>query len=174
MLITGATFSALNWTADNVVAFVVSFLGSVAMWVIYFNIGAERGSRVIASSENSGRMARSAYTYVHLPIVAGIIVSAVADELVLHHPGGDVETSTAFTILGGPALYLAGNALFKRFSAPYVPLSHLIGLMLLALLIPFVPLATPLAFSLAATAILVVVAVWEWQSLGRTARIAET
>ena len=57
------------------------------MWVIYFNIGAERASRLIASSDDPGRLARNGYTYLHILIVAGIIVAAVGDDLALHHPG---------------------------------------------------------------------------------------
>jgi low temperature requirement protein LtrA len=170
ILITGATFANLPWTATTVAAFVVAFIGSVALWVVYFNIGAERSSQQIAASDDPGRFARSGYTYMHLPIVAGIIVAAVADELVLHHPSGHdghTDTATATAIIGGPALYLFGNALFKRLSAPYLPLSHLIGLALLALLMPVAEVATPLVLSAGATVVLIVVAVWEWQSVGR-------
>ena len=49
ILVTGATFAGLTWTAEHVGAFLVAFIGSVAMWVVYFNIGAERGSRQIAA-----------------------------------------------------------------------------------------------------------------------------
>ena len=107
---------------------------------------------------------------MHILIVAGIIVVAVGDELVLHHPGGhDGHTGigTAAAIIGGPALYLIGNALFKRLSAPNMPLSHLVGLGLLALLAPAALITTPLVLSAGATAILIVVAAWEWLSLGR-------
>jgi low temperature requirement protein LtrA len=167
ILVTGATFAKLAWTAETAAAFAVAFTGSVAMWWVYFNIGAERGSRLIAGSDDPGRLARIAYTYLHIPIVAGVIVAAVADELVLAHPGGHVEARAAAAILGGPALYLVGNALFKRTSSPYVPLSHLVGLGLLAMLIPVCGLLTPLALSAGATAVLIVVAIWEWLSLGR-------
>ena len=165
ILVTGATFAGLPWTAENIGAFLVGFAGSVAMWVIYFNIGAERGSQHIASSSDPGRLARNGYTYLHLLIVAGIIVAAVGDELVLHHPGGHTETKTAIVLLGGPALYLLGNMLFKWLSAPYAPLSHLVGLGLLALLILAVPIVTPLLLSAATTAILILVATWESISL---------
>jgi low temperature requirement protein LtrA len=40
----------------------------------------------------------------------------MADELVLAHPGGHIEAKTALAVLGGPTLYLLGNALFKRTS----------------------------------------------------------
>ena len=169
ILITGATFAGLSWNAENAAAFLVAFAGSVAMWAVYFNIGAERASRQIASSDDPGRLARSGYTYFHMPIVAGIIVSAVADELVLHHPGGHTDVATAAAILAGPALYLAGNSLFKRFSAPYFPLSHTVGLALLAVLAPTAIIATPLQLSVGVTLVLIVVVTWEWRSLGRRA-----
>jgi low temperature requirement protein LtrA len=46
-------------------------------------------------------------------MVAGIIVPAIADELTIAHPGGDITAGTAAVILGGPALYLAGTAVFR-------------------------------------------------------------
>jgi low temperature requirement protein LtrA len=167
VLITGATFADLAWTPDVVAAFVVSFAGSVALWTVYFNIGAERASKQIASSADPGRLARSGYTYIHIIIVAGIIVTAVGDELVLHHPLGYTDIKTASVVLGGPALYLAGNSLFKHLSAPYFPLSHSVGLGLLALLIAAVPFVSPLVLSAGSTFVLIVVAVWEWLSLRR-------
>jgi len=101
----------------------------------------------------------------HILIVAGIIVAAVGDELVLHHPGGHTELKTAIVLIGGPAIYLLGNGWFKWLSAPYFPLSHLVGLAMLALLIPAVSIASPLILSSATTAVLIVVAVWESISL---------
>src|SRR6185295_2755947 len=59
VLITGATFAELTWNAGTVAAFMVSFVGSVAMWAVYFNIGAERGRRQIATSGDAGRLARN-------------------------------------------------------------------------------------------------------------------
>jgi low temperature requirement protein LtrA len=165
VLVTGATFAGLAWTAEHIGAFLVAFTGSVAMWVIYFNIGAERASRQIASSKDPGRLARNGYTYLHILLVAGIIVAAVGDDLAQHHPNGHNDAGTAAVLIGGPALYLIGNLLFKRLSAPHLPLSHLVGLGLLALLIPAVPVTTPLLLSSATTAVLIVVAAWESISL---------
>jgi low temperature requirement protein LtrA len=164
ILITGANFANLVWTPATVAAFVIAFAGSVAMWAVYFNIGAERSSRLIANSDDPGRIARNGYTYIHIVIVAGIIVVAVGDELVLHHPLGHTEWKSGLIILGGPALYLVGNLCFKRLSAPYFPLSHLVGLGLLALAAFAVPALSPLALAAVTTFILIVVAVWEWWS----------
>jgi low temperature requirement protein LtrA len=169
ILITGQTFAGLAWNAQTIGAFAVAFVGSVTMWVIYFNIGAERGSRLAAASDDPGRIGRNGYTYIHILIVAGIIVAAVGDELVLHHPGGHTEWKAAAVLLGGPALFVLGNSLFKKLSAPYLPLSHTIGLGLLALLLPAAPVATPLMLSAGATAVLIVIAMWEWLSLRQRA-----
>jgi len=176
ILVTGATAASLPATTPAVCAFVVAFLGSVAMWWIYFNIGAERGSREITGSADPGRYARAVYTYFHIPIVAGIVVSAVADEITIAHPGGHMDLPVAIALLGGPALYLAGNLFFKRASARNYPLSHLVGLGLLAVIAPFALSFTPLALGAATTAVLITVAVWETRSFARgaaPARIAE-
>lgn len=170
LLITGATFADLPWNSDAVGGFLVAFLGTVAMWWIYFDTGAERGLQRIAHSADPGRVARSAYTYLHMLIVGGIVVSAVADELILVHPG-HAENAGIAAILGGPALYLLGNASFKWVTNDRrgPPLSHLIGLLLLFALTPFavVHLFSALALGATTTAILLVVAVWETISLHR-------
>jgi low temperature requirement protein LtrA len=166
ILVTGATFAKLPWTPITVAAFATAFVGSAAMWWIYFNIGAERGSQRISQSSDPGRLARLAYTYMHLPLVAGIIVAAVGDELLLAHPTGHMDFKTSATTLGGPVLYLIGNLMFKRATAERPALSHLVGLILLGSLAPLAPLLQPLTFAAAANAVLVLVAVWETRSLG--------
>ena len=166
ILVTGAKFGNLPWTATTVAAFVVAFVGSVTMWWLYFNIAAERASRRIADAGDPGRIARLAYTYVHLLLVAGIILVAVGDELVLAHPTGHTDLKTAAILLSGPALYLLGNFLFKQATTKgRTALSHLIGLLLLAAVAPLSLVVQPLAFSAATTAVLVLVAVWETLSL---------
>jgi low temperature requirement protein LtrA len=165
ILVTGATFADLQLTPANVAAFVVAFIGSVAMWWIYFNIGAERGTHHIAHAADPGRLARIAYTYLHLFPVAGIILGAVGDEMVLAHPVGHAEPAVTVAVLGGPALYLLGLLLFKRVIFGRLPLSHLIGLALLAAGVPLSPHLAPLALALFAAVTLVIVAAWENWSL---------
>ncbi|MBN8938814.1 MAG: low temperature requirement protein A [Rhizobiales bacterium] len=168
LIITGSTFEKSAVTVTTVAALVSAFVGTAAMWWVYFAIGAERGTHHIAHAADPGRVARVGYTYLHIVIVAGVIVAAVADELVLAHPGGHVELPALLAIVGAPALFLAGNGWFKWLSAPYFPLSHLVGLALLALIgateFQF-HLFTPLALSLVTTGVLVLAAIWEWLSL---------
>jgi low temperature requirement protein LtrA len=168
LLVSGATFAKAPWSAVSVAAFVVAFVGTVAMWWLYFDKGEHAGVHRITSAADPGRHARVAYTYLHLPIVAGIIVCAVADELVLAHPDHATDAGLA-AMIGGPALYLLGVGAFKWVSSdrPRPPLSHLIGLALLAALaVPaFMHLLSALAVGAWACAALVAVAVWEHLSL---------
>jgi low temperature requirement protein LtrA len=170
ILVMGSTFGRMAITPATVAAFVVAFVGSVAMWWIYFNIGAEKARVSIAKASDPGRLGRLAYTYFHIPIVAGIIVGAVADEAVLAHPGGATAWPVACVVLGGPALYLAGNILFKQAIWGRMPLSHLGGLALLMVLIPAAFHLPPLALGAAATLVLVIVAAWETVSLAAQIR----
>ena len=165
LVVTGATFADLAWDRFSAEAFVAAFMGCIAMWAVYFNIGAERASQHIANAADPGRLGRSGYTYLHLLIVAGIIVSAVADGIALTHPHGRAELSDVLVIVGGPALYLLGTALFKRLTAPNVPLSHLVGLGLLLALGIAGGLLARLHLATATTAVLMLVAIWEWTSL---------
>jgi low temperature requirement protein LtrA len=175
ILVTGATFAESSWNATTIAAFLASFLGSIAMWWVYFDTSAERASHRISHSSDPGRIARLAYTYLHLLIIAGVIVCAVADEIVLLHPG-HAESMGIATILAGPALYLLGNALFKWASNDrrLPPLSHLAGLLVLAVLAPFAFAHhfSALGLGIATTSVMILVAGWESLALRRPPRPA--
>jgi low temperature requirement protein LtrA len=165
IVVTGATFAELTWTTENVLAFASAFVGTLAMWWIYFHRGAEAGSEQISRSSEPGRLARLAYTYLHMPIVAGIIVTAVADELVLKHPGGYSDLKTVLSAIGGPLLFLIGTILFKHSFRGFLQLSHGVGIIVLCALAWFAHELSPLWLSILTSAIMVVVAVWESISL---------
>jgi low temperature requirement protein LtrA len=166
IVVDGATFAELSWTTENVAAFLSALVGSIAMWWIYFDKGAEAGSELISKSAESGRVARLAYTYLHMPIVGGIILTAVADELVLKHPSGHSDIRTVVSAIGGPLLFLVGTILFKLAIRGFLQLSHGVGIIALALLAWFASELSPLMLSILTTAIMIVVAVWESVSLG--------
>jgi low temperature requirement protein LtrA len=161
ILVTGTTFGQIEASTATVFAFVVAFLGSVALWWIYFARSAEAASEVISSSEDPGRLGRSAYTYFHLPMVAGIIAVAAADELTVAHPGDRGTAASVALTLGGTALFVAGQAFFKWAVFGVLPWSRAVAIAALAALIP-VGFAIPtLALSGAAGLIVVVLAVWD-------------
>ena len=172
ILVTGATFGDLSWSAVRVAAFVVAFVGTVTLWWIYFYRSAEGGREVIASTSDPGRLGRSAYTYFHLPMVAGVIVTAVADELTIAHPDGHPRAATTVVILGGPALYLAGHALYKRALSGRIYVSRLVAIVALGALVPLGIVVAPLVLAVTATLVLVAVACWDTWVSWSTARLA--
>jgi low temperature requirement protein LtrA len=158
IVVTGATLADLNWTTDVLAAFLSAFIGALAMWWIYFHRGAEAGSELISNSSEPGRLARLAYTYLHLPIVAGIILAAVANELVLQHPGGHSDLRTVLSAIGGPLLFLIGTILFKHTIRGWLQLSHGAGIIALCVLGWFAGALSPLMLSIVTTAFMIVVA----------------
>jgi low temperature requirement protein LtrA len=165
IVVTGATFADLAWTTETVSAFASAFVGALAMWWIYFHRGAEAGSELISRSSEPGRLARLAYTYLHMPIVAGIILAAVANELVLTHPADHSDLKTVLSAIGGPLLFLVGTILFKHTIRGWLQLSHGAGIIALAILAWFAGDVSPLMLSILTTAIMIVVATWESISL---------
>jgi low temperature requirement protein LtrA len=170
IVVIGATFAELDWSSATALAFLASLVGSIAMWWIYFHKGAEAGSERISRSTEPGRMARLAYTYLHMPIVAGIIVTAVADELVLSHPDGHSDLKIVLSAIVGPLLFLIGTILFKLTVRGWLQLSHIVGIAALAVLAWFAGELSPLWLSILTTAILLIVAVWETVSLSGAAQ----
>lgn len=173
VVVNGATFAELDWTAQNILGFVAALVGAIAMWWVYFHKGAEAGSERISKSAESGRLARLAYTYLHMPIVAGIILTAVSDELVLKHPTGHSDVRTIVSTIGGPLVFLVGTILFKHAIRGFLQLSHRIGIILLLALSWFAADLSPLWLSVATSTIMIVVAVWESVSLGSKPEQAE-
>jgi low temperature requirement protein LtrA len=175
MLITGATLSKLDHDWTTSLAFISAFVASAAMWWLYFDVGAKRGSAHIENADDPGSVALNAYTYLHMPIVAGIIVAAVSDAMVLSKPLEPASWPYAAVTLGGPALYVFGTALFKRTTSKmnWLPVSHMVGLGLLMAASAAVPFVTSLALSLIATATLIVIALWEREALRRYPELAE-
>lgn len=167
ILITGATLSEMeSWSLPVLIASLVAFLGSLAMWWVYFDTSSKAGSHAISQAENPGQLG-AYFHYVHVALVGAIIVCAVANELVIAHPDGRIQHATAAVLLLGPALYLFANALYKRLVYHRFPLSHLVGLLALAVLAPIAYFTDLLMVNGLTTLIMVVVAAWESISRGR-------
>jgi low temperature requirement protein LtrA len=161
VLVTGATFAEHPWTSANVAAFATAFAGSVAMWWVYFATTADAATEEFEHATLTGELARAGYTYAHIPIVAGIILSAVGDEVLLAHPTGHTDPAHAAAILGGPALFLAGSLLFNRVMSGAYPRSHVAGLALLGAGAATTPWVSPLALAVAGVAVLAGIGAWE-------------
>jgi low temperature requirement protein LtrA len=113
IVITGLTTSELELDAARVVSVAVAFLGTSAMWWLYFTYVARVAERHLELAEDRISLARDAYTYLHVVMAAGIIVAAVGDELVIAHPTDVLPAAEVAAVVGGPALYLFSQALFR-------------------------------------------------------------
>jgi low temperature requirement protein LtrA len=142
------------------------------MWWIYFHYGQGEAAEKAQATSKPEAVAHNLFTYGHLPIVAGIILTAVGEEFALSHASEDASFEHASAILGGPALFLAGNVWVKLAAASRLPISHLAGLVLLAATAAAVPFATNAFIAISATASLIVAALWEYVALQRRSPVA--
>ena len=165
ILVTGRTLAEMEVTPLVFVLALSSFGSTVTMWWIYFRFGQERAAAQIESDESPGEVARTIFTYAHIPVVAGIILCAVADEFVLAHPYGAIDVKTASAIIGGPIVFLAGNIWIKSSVAPRLSVSHLGGIGLYILAAPLAFVVEPHVLLIISFVILVIVAVWEYLTL---------
>jgi len=161
IVVTGATAAAAGLTSTVVLCLIVAFVETAALWWLYFGPTAENARLTISDSDDPGRLARDAYTYFHLPIVAGIIATAVANHLLIaepHHAPGGVG---AAMILGGPAVYLLGESLFCWRMTGVMNGKRLAVAALLVLLVPLGGEMSALLLSLIVVSLLPALAVWE-------------
>lgn len=136
IVVIGALLRLDGPTWRDIGAFVAAFAGAVALWWIYFDRAAEDSAREIAESDDPGRLARSAFHWIHPVIVGGIIVTAAADEKVLDEPAVNTASGTAWLLLGGTALFLFGHALFKLVVWRVVSWPRVLGVVALVALLP--------------------------------------
>ena len=112
IVLIGATTSESDLTSATILAFVMAFLASAAIWWLYFTSVARVGEHYLAVSEDRTTLARDAYTYLHVVFAAGIIMTAVGDELVIAHPTEVLPLQEATAVAAGPAIYLVALTLF--------------------------------------------------------------
>jgi low temperature requirement protein LtrA len=145
-----------SWGPAVLMACAIAFVGSIASWWIYFGTSSEDGSNAIRSSSDPGRIG-AYFHYVHIILVAGIIVMAAANNLVVSAPDAKVSIAVAVIFLSGPALYLLGSGIYKRIVYVSWSSAHGSGLVALATLGLFAQFCDRLM--LGAGAILILLAV---------------
>jgi low temperature requirement protein LtrA len=103
-------------TAGIAAAAVLGVALAAALWWIYFDVVAlVSARRLVRTPEGQERneLARDSYSYLHFPMVAGIVMVAVALKKTLAHVGDPLEVVPAFALLGGVAFYLMGHVAFR-------------------------------------------------------------
>ena len=87
---------------------VLGLLVATSFWLAYFDFFAIRGERVLLDAQGPERIAfaRDLYTYLHFPMIVGIVLFAFAMKTIVAHVGDELDSVTAFALCGGSALYL--------------------------------------------------------------------
>jgi low temperature requirement protein LtrA len=167
IVVTGATAADAGLTSTVVICLAIAFVETAALWWLYFGATAEHSRAVMSTCEDPGRLARDAYTYLHLPIVAGIIATAVGDDLLIAEPHHPLHGVGLAMVLGGPALYLLGEHLFRRRMTGTANTERLAVAAVLVLLAPVGGHVSALMLSAIVAALLSALALWELRAPGR-------
>jgi low temperature requirement protein LtrA len=112
---TGAGAPSRALDARTLAAVVLSLLLVAAIWWSYFDRDDERARHALvsASPQARSRMALLGYWYAHLAMIAGIVLIATGVKHVVASPVGPIQEA-AWLLAGGMALYLCGDAWFRR------------------------------------------------------------
>jgi low temperature requirement protein LtrA len=112
---------------------------TAAMWWIYFDIVAIVSARRLTEAEPGrvqNEMARDSYSYLHLLMVAGIVLAALGLKTTIGHFGDHLHTVPAFALLGGVAIYLLGLVAFRYRHVHTVNRQRLLLAIVLLILVP--------------------------------------
>jgi len=109
-----------------------------ALWWLYFDVAAilARTRLTQASGVAQANLAREGYSYLHLPLVAGIVLFAFGLKTTLGHAGQELATVPAVGLCGGAALYLLGHVAFLFRTTGRLWRRRTIGAIVLLALIP--------------------------------------
>jgi len=161
ILMTGMSLSEVEvWSMPIVLAALISFVSSLAMWWIYFDTSSEAGSEKISHVKNPGKLGLT-YHAIHVVLVGALIMSAVGDELVVDHPLGHVTLQAVFVIIVGPIIYLAANMVYKWFTCRIIAKSHIVGILILVLIIPFYSHLNLLVINALSVLVFVLISIYE-------------
>lgn len=164
LLATGGTLAEVeHWDGPTLAALGATFLGTLAMWWLYFGTSAKDATVRITGSDDPGRIG-AYFHYIHAVLVIGIIVGAVGNDLAMEDPQGQADPSQLLVIALGPIIYLLGSSVYKRIVYGRIPRSHVIGVAVLALAANPGLSVSVLTHGWIAAIVLIVVGLWEQQT----------
>ena len=131
--------SEIDLTAAVTTAAVLGIALASALWWIYFDVVAlvtARRLTLAAEGRQRNMLARDSYSYLHFPMVAGIVLGALGLEATLAHVGEALDGEHAFALLGGVAVYLLAHVVLRLRNAHTINVQRLVLAMALFALIP--------------------------------------
>ena len=99
--------------ADLVAAVTLGLVATIGLWWTYFDRFAATAEARLREHDDPVLAAADGYSYLHLVIVAGIIVFAVGMKVTIHDLGEPLDDPGRLALCGGIALYLLGNVAFR-------------------------------------------------------------
>jgi low temperature requirement protein LtrA len=164
-VVTGATAAHAGLSATVSAALAIAFLQASALWWLYFGEVAVHSRRQMRDTNDAVALARDGYTYLHLPIVAGIILSAVGADYLTGHPGRTLDGAQAAVTIAGPVLYLVGELLFRLRMIHRGSVKRCIAIVALLLLGIAATSVSAIVLGLLVDVLLTGLAVWEYEPL---------
>ena len=130
--------AGLEFTAGVLVAGALGFTVVAALWWLYFDVAAILARRRLMQLRGAAQaqLARDGYSYLHLPLVGGIVFFAFGLETTLHHIHKTLDTVPAIALCGGVALYLLGHVAFLRRTTGRIFRRRTLGVVLSLAVIP--------------------------------------
>jgi low temperature requirement protein LtrA len=146
-----------NLGAGVIVAAVLGFVVATSFWLAYFDFFPIRAQQLLTELSGTERiaLARDVYTYIHLPMVTGIVLFAFAVKTTIAHVGNELGTIPAMALCFGPALYLSAYVLLRIRVARTLSRGRLVAAVVSAALLP-VALVVPALVALALVAAVLV------------------
>jgi low temperature requirement protein LtrA len=137
-----------------IVAAVLGFAVAASFWLAYFDFFTIRAQQLLTDRSGTSRtaLARDVYTYLHLPMIVGIVLFAFGLKTTIAHVGDELAAVPAFCLCGGPALYLLAYVAIRVRIARHLGGGRLVAAIACAALVP-IALTVPalVALSLVAT-----------------------
>jgi low temperature requirement protein LtrA len=112
---------------------------AAALWWLYFDVVAVVASRKLAAlppGREQNAMARDSYSFLHLPMIAGIVLVALGMKKTLGHVDHHLEIESATAMFGGMALYLVAHVAFRYRNLHTINKQRLATAALLVALLP--------------------------------------
>jgi low temperature requirement protein LtrA len=151
-----------------VVGAILGVTVSAALFWLYFDVVSLAATRRLNSAtpgREQNAIARDSYTYLHLPMVAGIVLVALGFKKTLGHVGEHLQLVPATALLGGTALYLLAHVAFRWRNMHRLTFARLATAALCLALIPLAVRIPALATLAVLAAVLVALIVYERRRL---------
>jgi low temperature requirement protein LtrA len=159
VLTVGKAFVGVPVDAGSVAALAAAFVGTVSLWWCYFHRAERIGIDAVTGAVDASRLV-AVGNYTLVAMVIGIVGIAVGDELAIADPGYEgTTTAISALIFGGPAVFLLAQLAFFHQATGEVPQSRVIACLALLALAFATATFTILAEVIAASAVLLAVAV---------------